>query len=191
MVWIDIAIIGLILLSAVISIFRGFVREVLSLVAWVAAFYVALRFSGKAAEYLTPYIGIESLRMGTAFLGIFFIVLILFSLLNYVIARLVDSTGLSGTDRFLGVIFGLARGAAIIIIMVMLAELTPVAANKSWQKSVLIPQFKQAVGWVKGYLPADIAKHFDFEQSAPSGSTMQPSESVTEPPIIMAEPEAE
>ena len=129
--------------------------------------------------------------MGAAFLGIFFIVLILFSLLNYVIARLVDSTGLSGTDRFLGVIFGLARGVAIIIIMVMLAELTPVSEHRSWQKSVLVPQFKQAVVWVKEYLPEDIARHFNFEQNVQSESTLKSSESVTEPARLMTEPEVE
>ncbi len=165
---IDIAIFGLVFLSALIGIFRGFVREVLSLVAWVAAFYIAFRFHGDIAGQLTM-IEMESLRKGAAFLAIFFVVLIIFSLFNYVVAKLVDSTGLSGTDRFLGVIFGVARGAAIVLVLIILAGLTPLPESKPWQKSKLIPYFQEAGEWVKGYLPEDIAKHLDFSTAGQTG----------------------
>lgn len=158
--WIDIAFVGLIALSAVISIFRGFIREVLSLVAWVAAFYIALRFSAPMAEMLAPYIEMEPLRKGIAFLGTFFLVLILFSLINYVIAKLIEGTGLSGTDRFLGVIFGIARGAAIVVVLVMLGQQTPVAEQKMWKKSTLVPHFISAADWVMDYLPAEFSQYF-------------------------------
>ena len=157
---IDIGIIALVFLSSVIGIFRGLVREVLSLVAWVAAFYIAFRFHGELASYLSS-IEPESLRNGAAFLGVFFIVLIGFSLFNYVVAKLVDSTGLSGTDRTLGVIFGVARGAAIVLVLVVLAGLTPIPDSNPWKKSTLIPHFQQAGQWLKGYLPADFAKYLD------------------------------
>jgi len=157
---IDIGIIFLVLLSSVIGIFRGFVREILSLVAWVAAFFIAFKFHAQLAVHLTS-IEPESLRNGAAFLGVFFIVLIGFSLFNYVVAKLVDSTGLSGTDRLLGVIFGVARGAAIILVLVVLAGLTPLPDSKQWQKSTLIPNFQKAGQWVKGYLPEDFAKYLD------------------------------
>ena len=163
---IDIAIIVLILLSAVISIFRGFVREVLSLVAWVAAFYISLRFSGRFTDFLKPYIEIETIRMGAAFLGIFFIVLIAFSIFNFVINKLVEGTGLSGTDRFLGVIFGIARGGAIVMaLVIILAQLTPLPDSDSWKNSFLIPHFQKAGQWVKGSLPEEYTKYLDVPSS--------------------------
>ncbi len=175
---IDIGIIVLIFLSAVIGIFRGLVREVLSLVAWAAAFYIAFRFHGELATYLSS-IQPESLRNGAAFLGVFFIVLIGFSLFNYVVAKLVDSTGLSGTDRLLGVIFGVVRGAAIVLVLVVLSGLTPLPDSKSWHKSTLIPHFQQAGQWVKGYLPEDFAKYLDVPVITGSSSKEKlPAESV-------------
>jgi membrane protein required for colicin V production len=174
--WIDIAIILLILLSSVISIFRGIIKEVLSLVAWVAAFYLALRFSGIVAGYLEPYISIEPVRLGVAFLGIFFLTLILFSLFNFVIARLVDGTGLSGTDRFLGVIFGLIRGVAIVTILVVFAQLTPVPQGKLWQRSLLIPYFQKTAVWVKQYIPENLSERFSYSASSNTIQTIQSAE---------------
>ncbi len=160
MSFIDIGIIVLVLLSSIIGIFRGFVREVLSLVAWIAAFYIAFKFHGELSPHLS-FISPESFRDGAAFLGVFFIVLIAFSLFNYVIAKLVDSTGLSGTDRTLGVLFGVARGAAIILVLVVLAGLTPLPDSKTWTSSILIPHFQQAGQVLKGYLPEDFARYLD------------------------------
>jgi len=181
---IDIGIVALIFLSALIGIFRGLVREVLSLVAWVAAFYIAFRFHGELAAHLSS-IQPETLRNGAAFLGVFFIVLIGFSLFNYVVAKLVDSTGLSGTDRLLGVIFGVFRGVAIVLALVVLAGLTPLPDSKPWHKSSLIPHFQQAGQWVKGYLPEDFAKYLDVPVITGSSSTAdQPegdAEQMTEP----------
>ena len=157
---IDIGIIALVFLSSVIGIFRGFVREVLSLVALVAAFYIAWTFQGELLTHLS-FIEPELLRKVAAFLGIFFIVLVGFSLINYVIAKLMDSTGLSGTDRLLGVIFGVIRGAAIVMILIVLSGLTPIPDSNPWKKSTLIPHFQQAGQWLKGYLPADFAKYLD------------------------------
>lgn len=174
---IDIAIAGLIFLSAIIGIFRGFIREVLSLVAWIAAFYIAFKFHGDLASKLTA-IEIESIRNGAAFLGIFFIVLLVFSLFNYVVAKLVDSTGLSGTDRFLGVIFGIVRGAAIVLVLIVLASLTPFPESKAWQKSMLIPHFVDTGQWLKVYLPEEFAKYLDLPsepaQSSPEDESVSP-----------------
>ena len=167
---IDIGIIALVFLSSVIGIFRGFVREVLSLVAWVAAFYIAFRFHGQLAQHLSS-LEPESLRNGAAFLGVFFIVLVGFSLFNYVVAKLVDSTGLSGTDRLLGVIFGVARGVAIVLVLVVLAGLTPLPDSKPWQKSSLIPHLQKAGQWVKGYLPEDFARYLDVPVITGNSST--------------------
>ena len=110
---IDYIIIGIIAFSILVSLLRGFVREVLSLGSWVVAFIVASQFYPYLAAYLTQ---IESMyiRNGTAIGILFVLTLIVGAIVNYVISQLVDKTGLSGTDRVLGAIFGLVRGALIV-----------------------------------------------------------------------------
>ncbi|MFK8069204.1 MAG: CvpA family protein [Gammaproteobacteria bacterium] len=174
---VDIAIIAIVLLSAVIGIFRGFVREVLSLISWVAAFFIAFRFHGNFASYLTS-IEPESLRNGVAFLGVFFVVLIAFSLFNYVISRLMNSAGLSGADRLLGVLFGIARGAVIVMILIDLAGLTPFVNNRMYKQSTLIPHFQSATEWVKRYLPEDIKASLNISEPTTTESDVSNSDSV-------------
>jgi len=121
MLWIDYVIIGIIALSAIISVVRGFVKEVLSLAAWVLAFWVALTFSPQLSVLLSDYIATPSVSLFAAFAALFIVTLILSALVNHLIAAIVEKTGLSGTDRMLGVIFGLLRGAAIVTLLVLLA----------------------------------------------------------------------
>jgi membrane protein required for colicin V production len=161
--WVDYTIIGIIAVSAVISIARGFVREVLSLVAWVAAFWVALTFSHRAAEYAADYIHNPSVREATAFVVLFLVTLIVIALVNYFIVQLVEKTGISGTDRFLGMIFGLARGVVIVALLVLLAGLTSVPKEPWWKESTLMEHFVSLAVWIRDYLPADVRDKFKLE----------------------------
>ncbi len=174
---VDIAIIALVFLSAVIGVFRGFVREVLSFISWVAAFYVAWIFRGEVASYLTS-IEPEFLRNAVAVFLIFITVLIAFSLFNYVIIRLMNSAGLSGTDRLLGVLFGIARGYLIVMILIDLVGITPFINNKLYKRSLLIPHFQSATDWVKGYLPEGIKESLNIAESTTYESEVINSESV-------------
>lgn len=162
MVWVDYVIIGIIALSAIISIIRGFVREVLSLAAWIVAFWVALVFSPELSLHLTPYVETPSIRLFAAFAGLFLVTLILGALVNNVISAIVEKTGLSGTDRMLGVIFGALRGLAIVTILVMLAATTPMPQDPWWQQAQLIPHIERVALWVSQFLPADMAQHVKF-----------------------------
>jgi len=164
--WADYAIIAILGLSILISLIRGFVREALSLVTWVAAFWVAFTFYGILADLLTQQIHSPTTRMAVAFAGLFIATLILGALINYLIGQLVDKTGLSGTDRMLGLIFGFARGALLITVLLMLARLTPMPEEPWWQKSMLIPKFSPMEAWLKDYLPQSMS-----EQLTPSKDT--------------------
>ena len=135
----DIAIATVVLLSAAIGLVRGLIKEVLSLVSWAAAFIIAIYFSPVAAAGLPVQWGSESLRLVIAFGGLFIATLIVAAILQWLVVQLVSSTGLSGTDRFLGFLFGSARG--LLICVVVLMGLREVAADRNWwQASVLQPE---------------------------------------------------
>jgi len=162
MLWIDYVIIGIIALSAIISIVRGFVKEVLSLVAWILAFWVALTFSPQFSVLLSDYISTPSISLFTAFSGLFIVTLILSALVNNLIAAIVVKTGLSGTDRMLGVLFGLLRGVAIVTLLVLLVAATPMPNDAWWQNAVLIEHFEKLAIWVRQFLPDGLAQYVNL-----------------------------
>jgi membrane protein required for colicin V production len=157
--WVDYVIIAIIGLSVVVSLVRGFVREALSLVTWAVAFWVSFSFSGVLANMLTGYIHSASLRQIASFGILFLITLLLGAFINYLIAQLVDSTGLTGTDRVLGVIFGFARGVLVVSLLLMLARLTPMPQEDWWKASLLVPQFQPIELWLHGLLPKSVSDH--------------------------------
>jgi membrane protein required for colicin V production len=159
---VDYAIVAIILLSAVVSIIRGFVREALSLAGWILAFWVALSFTRELAMLLEGYIGVPSARLALAFLGLFLATLLLTALVNFLAGQMVEKTGLSGTDRVLGVVFGMIRGAVIVAILVLLAGFTAVPEDAWWSRSYLLHHFQELALWVRGFLPPDIAAQIRY-----------------------------
>ena len=155
MAWIDLVIIGIIVLSALISLIRGFVKESISLVTWVVAGLLALRYYGPMADLLEPFINSVTLRQWIGGGVLFVATLIVGAIVNFIVSQLVSKTGLSGTDKTLGVIFGGARGVLIVTMIVLLASLTPMLEASWCQDSVLIAFFQQLPEWVRGVVLAD------------------------------------
>lgn len=162
MIWADYAILIIIALSALISVWRGFVKEALSLAGLIVAFWLALSFQQPLANFLADYIGTPSLQLIAAFAIIFITTLILSGLVNYLAGQLVKKSGLSGTDRFLGVLFGLARGVLLVAILVLLAGLTQLPKDPWWKDSIFIVHFQEMALWIKDFLPADIQKEIQY-----------------------------
>ena len=147
--WADWAIIAILGLSTLISLVRGFVREALSLLIWVVAFVVAAVFHQQLAGHLVNMVDTPSLRALVAWILLFFGVLISGSLISFLLGQLVESTGLSGTDRLLGAVFGAFRGFIVVMaILIILPGLLPVSQDPWWQRSVLIPYFLSCEDWV-------------------------------------------
>jgi membrane protein required for colicin V production len=162
MVWVDFLIVGIILISALISIVRGFVKEVFSLASWALAFWIALLFYPHMATLLIDYVATPSIRSFVAFASLFVVTLILGALVNHLISQLVKKTGLSGTDRMLGIIFGLIRGVAIVTLLILAAGVTPMPQDVWWQNSLMLEHFEKLAIWVQTFLPSDIADHINF-----------------------------
>jgi membrane protein required for colicin V production len=162
MIWVDYVIIGIISLSAIVSLLRGFVREAFSLAAWILAFWISWTFFRDLSVHI-EWIEVPSLRLGAAFVALFLVTLILGALVNYLIGQLVDKSGLSGTDRVIGVLFGAARGAVLVSILVLLAGLTPFPEDPWWQESRLLGYFNELAIWLRDLLPPDIAEKFTFK----------------------------
>ncbi|HYY15797.1 MAG TPA: CvpA family protein, partial [Gammaproteobacteria bacterium] len=136
--WADYIILAIILLSALLSVGRGFVREVLSLLGWVAALWVSISFSPALSERLYSVVSVPSMRRVLGFLTLFIATLLLAAGVNYLITKLIIKKGLSSTDRALGILFGMARGIAIVAIMVLMAGLTPLPQDPWWKESLLL-----------------------------------------------------
>jgi membrane protein required for colicin V production len=162
MIWVDYAILTIIVISALISIWRGFVKEVLSLIGWILAFWVAFSFVHTGAQWLKGYISVPSVRLAVAFTVLFVVTLLVAGVVNFLLGKLVSATGLSGTDRMLGVFFGIGRGAAIVAVLVLLAGTTPLPRDPWWKQSLLIGHFQQMALWARGFLPADLAQHIRY-----------------------------
>lgn len=162
MAWLDIAILVIVLLSAVISLVRGFVREAFSLAIWVLAFWVAWSFFRDLEVPLRSLIDSPTARLGIAFGVLMVATLIVGGLINYLVIQLVERTGMSGTDRLIGMVFGTARGVVLVAVLVLLAGLTPLPAEDWWGESSLVGYFQELAYWLRELLPPEMADRFSY-----------------------------
>lgn len=177
MIWVDWLIVGIVALSAAISLIRGFVAEAMSIVIWVVALWAAFHFTEPFAVGFLGSIELPSARLAVAAITLIVAILIVGSLLSWVIGRLVRSTGLSGTDRLLGAVFGALRGLLTVISLVAVAGWTPVCQDPWWQQSRLIPTVEELALYGRDFLPANLREIMGSCRSppvAPAGAVLLP-----------------
>ena len=162
LIWADYVILAIVGVSALISVARGFVREALSLAGWVAAVWISFAFSSPVAELLAQQVAVPSARQALAALALFTVTLLATGIIIYLVGLVVSKTGLSGTDRAMGMVFGVARGGVIVMILVLLAGLTPIPNDPWWRESQLLPAFQTLAVEVRAHLPAEIADHIHY-----------------------------
>ena len=163
MSWPDYAILAVIAVSVLVGALRGFIREVFSLLVWAAAFVVAYHFSGDVADLMADAVTLPSARTAMGFAGLFIAVLLVGGLLNYLLGKLVASTGLSGTDRLLGGVFGAVRGLALVVAVLLVAGFTPIPADPWWKQSATIARLMPLVDWCAEWLPERVSDYLDFD----------------------------
>lgn len=148
--WADWVIVAVVTISCLLGLRRGLIREALSVANWLVALLIAVNFRDPMASLLEPHISTGSIREVSAFGLLFGITLLVGGLVNYLIGELVRVTGLTATDRILGMGFGLVRGFVIIMAVVLLVPpLVSIHQDRWWAQSTLIPHFLVFEGWAR------------------------------------------
>lgn len=158
----DYAVLAILLISIVISVLRGLVREILSLIGWVAAFVLANLFSNDVAAMLPAVVGHPVLRLIVAFLLLLLGGALTMAIINWGILRAISAAGLELADRGLGGLFGLARGVVIVLALVLVAGMTRAPQMDFWKDALFSPLAEAAVGTLLPFLPAEVAGKVKF-----------------------------
>ena len=162
MVVADLIILGVIFISVVISLMRGFVKEALSLTGWLASLWVAMSFSSGMADLYISLIDDPTLRLLAAFVSLFVLSLIVGAIVNFFATQFIQRVGLTGIDRTIGGVFGFLRGILLVTIIVMLLGLTTLPKESWWDESFFMFRFEVIATWLKDLLPGEIARYFNF-----------------------------
>jgi membrane protein required for colicin V production len=160
--WLDIVFISIISLSIIISLFRGLIKEVFSLLIWIVSFWIAYHFVDVGALKLEPFIELPSARHLISFVGLFICSLMVGGMINFVIGKLVTKTGLAASDRFFGMFFGLLRGLIVTVAITFFINATPLSEDPWWQNSKLAPHFSSISEWVRAKMPEEFSNYFSF-----------------------------
>jgi membrane protein required for colicin V production len=157
----DIALLLILAVSMAVGMWRGFVVEVLSLTVWIAAFWLSMGFGDGLADRLT---GIEDLapRLFLGYAGVFIAVLIVGGLVTWAIGKFIANTGLSATDRVLGLGFGLLRALVLACVAVLLMGFTTLPQEPWWNQSQLMPPVQRGAQWLESFLPPAAAEQIHF-----------------------------
>ena len=158
----DYALLGMTLVSVLFAFWRGLIREVVSLLAWLVALWVAARFSTDAVEWMPSAITSPPGRYLAAFVCLFIGTIIVLELLGWLVAKLLRAVGLGFMDRLLGALFGLARAALIAWVLTLLGGLTTLPQRDWWRDAVLAPPLQASVLAARPLLPLELAKRIKY-----------------------------
>lgn len=139
MVWADALIVLICVASGAFGFWRGLAKEALSLATWLAAIWIAWRFTWLVEPWLGEWLAQPELKVWTARAILFVIVLIAGGIAAWLARTLIRATGLGGTDRTLGALFGLARGVLIVGLLVLAMRFGDIDQDPWWQQARLKP----------------------------------------------------
>lgn len=152
--WIDYVIIAIIVLSILTGLFRGFFKELIALCVWILAIWCGLTYAQFiSTQWLAPHIQDKTACLALAFVLIIVCVLLAGGLVNALLSFLLHRTGLSGTDRILGMGFGFTRGVFIVALLMLIVKMTALPYQQYMEKSYLYAKFDPVVNWLYGMAP--------------------------------------
>lgn len=159
----DLLVLLILLASTIISIMRGFTREVLSVANWVVAFYLAHMFAPQAAAMMPALVVGDTPRLVAGFLAVLLASLFVGSIINWLIGKLLlTNNALKATDRTLGTVFGFVRGCLVVMTLAVIGGLAGVPQQPAWKNSASAPIITSAVQQVKPMLPPVVANQVKF-----------------------------
>ncbi len=156
--WVDYVIVGIIFFSVMVSIFRGFAREAVSLIIWVAGVVAAFKFSPDFQSFFLKWTSSANVAYILAFCTIFGVIFLFGILINYGLHHLIKKTGLTLSDCMLGFCFGLARGILIVGILLMFVSVGQIKDGSDLAQSKLASHFKPLTTWLDTFLPEKLKR---------------------------------
>jgi membrane protein required for colicin V production len=159
----DYIILVIVALSVLLGWWRGLVYEILSLLSWITAYFVAKSWVTEFVPYMPSVLESETLRIAASFVFVFIATLILCGIAAWALYKLIKSFGLDWrTDGVAGAIFGFFRGLMVVLLLVLMAGLTKLPQTSFWREALLSKPLQNVALLVKELLPADMAKRVSF-----------------------------
>lgn len=160
---VDYAVIAVIAGSVLLSVVRGALRELMAIVSWAGSAWLAAVFAPGIAALLPNQLSNPGLRLAAAFVAILLVALLLFSLLTLAMTQLLRRSGLTGSDRALGALFGVVRALAILVCLTLIAGLTRLPREPAWRDAASTPVLEALALAVRDYLPPALAARIGYD----------------------------
>lgn len=157
--WVDWALLAVLAISVVVGLWRGLVFEVLSLIGWVVAFVAAQALAPVVVAHVPIGVPGSAINHGVAFFATFVLALIIWALASRLVRLLIHATPLQPVDRLLGGVFGLARGAVLLLAVATVVMLSPAQRSTAWQQSRSAAWLATALQGLKPMLPEAVGRH--------------------------------
>lgn len=158
----DYVLLFLLTCSIVISMLRGLVKEIFSLLGWIASFLLANAYGENMAQMLPASVPGSTTRLIVGFVAVFLAAMLAAKLLAAAMEAIVKASGLAVADRGLGGLFGLGRGLVIALALVLLCGMTSMPQQAFWKNALFSPMAETAARTVLPYLPGGLARHISF-----------------------------
>ncbi len=169
----DYIIIAVLLVSVVVGVWRGAVREIVNIAGWVIAFFAAQEFAPLLTPYLSEWMADASVRMVVAWLIMFVVIMVSVSFVGSLIAESVRKLGLGPLDRVMGAVVGTLRGALIVLLLTLAAGLTTFPKTPIWKEALLTPWLESVALHTRPLLPESLAKRITYGRINPQQALIE------------------
>ena len=158
---VDWVLLGVLVFSMLLGAWRGLVYEVLSVLGWAAAFYVAQLLAPQASSWLPMKSLSEPVRYAAGFVLVFIASVFVAGLLAFLIKKLVEAIGLRPVDRTMGAAFGVVRGLILLLAATVVMDMTSLKNSDWWQESKGAVALSATLTGLKPMLPEQFAKYLN------------------------------
>ena len=171
----DVILGGIFVVSMLVGVMRGFIREALSIASWILAIWLGIAFCGPAGEFIAGYFSIpaDGFRSGAGFALVFIGTLFGFSIISFGISKLLVKGAIKGTDRILGIGFGIARAAAIVVAVLLVGRGMGMESSGWWQDSKYLGHFEPIANYVETMLPSNLQSSGEVLGENPVGAAIE------------------